>query len=607
MDRPHTVDQTGHQTGHQTGDPHSFSRPDQIAVRHLSLDLTVDFDERRLGGTAALELDRRAPDATTLVLDTWELDVDAVTTEDGTDLPFELGDRDPVLGRALTVQVGTAERVVVRYATGEGARALQWLEPAQTASGKRFLFSQAQPILARSWIPCQDSPAVRMTYDATLQVPPDLLALMSAENPRERAGDGRYRFEMPQPVPSYLVALAVGDLEFRELGSRSGVYAEPSVVDAAAWEFAEVEEMMAAAERLYGPYRWGRYDMLVLPPSFPYGGMENPRLTFVTPTVMAGDRSLVTLIAHELAHSWSGNLVTNSTWNDVWLNEGFTVYFETRIDEELHGDAYTRMLLRLGRQKLDEDVAEVDPRDSWLELDRAGQDPDGPMTIPYEKGSLLLRLVEQSVGRERFDPFLRGYFDRHAFTSMDTPTFLADLRRELLDPAGISPDDLRLEDWVHGPGVPDNAPHFASDAFDVVDEQVAALTAGREAGSLDTAGWVSHQWVHFVRGLPRDLPHARLAEVDAAFGLSRSGNIEVATAWLELVIESGYLFDNAGQARAASDFLTRHGRALYVKRVYAKLAATPPGLERAKQIYAAARPTYHSVSQGVVDRILGWP
>ena len=588
-------------------DPHSHSRPDQVAVRHLSLDLTVDFDERRVSGTAALELDHRSPGATTLVLDTWQLDVDAVTTEDGTDLPFELGEHDQVLGRALTVEVGTADRVVVRYATGDGARALQWLEPAQTASGKRFLFSQAQPILARTWIPCQDSPAVRMTYDATLQVPPDLLALMSAVNPVERAGDGRYRFEMPQPVPAYLVALAVGDLEFRELGGRSGVYAEPSVVDAAAWEFAEVEKMMEAAERLYGAYRWGRYDMLVLPPSFPYGGMENPRLTFVTPTILAGDRSLVTLIAHELAHSWSGNLVTNSTWNDVWLNEGFTVYFETRIDEELYGEAYTRMLLRLGRQTLDQEVAAVDPRDSWLELDRAGQDPDGPMNIPYEKGSLLLRLVEQSVGRERFDAFLRGYFDRHAFTSMDTATFLDDLTRELLEPAGISADDLRLEEWVHGPGVPDNAPHFASDAFDVVDMQVGALTAGREAASLDTAGWVSHQWVHFVRALPRDLPVARLAEVDAAFGLSRSGNIEVATAWLELAIESGFVFEDPAQDRAVADFLTRHGRALYVKRVYAKLAATDRGLDRARQIYATARPTYHSVSQSVVDRILAPP
>jgi len=588
-------------------DPHSYARPNEITVRHLQLDLTVDFDDRRLSGLATLHLDRASDDATTLVLDTWELEVSAVTLGDGNHVTFELGEPDPVLGRPLTIHAGSAEVVVVHYATSPEARALQWLEPRQTASGKRFLFTQSQPILARTWIPCQDTPAVRTTYDAKVRVPRDLLAVMSADNPTERTGDGSYEFSMPQPVPAYLIALAVGDLEFRALGDRAGVYAEPSVVDAAAWEFADTEKMMRAAERLYGPYRWGRYDMLVLPPSFPYGGMENPRLTFVTPTILAGDRSLVTLIAHELAHSWSGNLVTNATWNDVWLNEGFTVYFETRIDEELYGAAYTAMLLRLGRQELEAELALVDERDTWLELDLAGRDPDGPMTVPYEKGSLLLRLLEQAVGRERFDAFLSTYFDRFAFQSMDTTTFADYLRRELLEPAGITDSDLQLEAWLHGPGLPDNAPEFPSDAFDRVDEQVEALLAGQAADSLDTDGWVSQQWVHFVRALPRDLPFDRLAAVDSAFGLSRSGNIEVLTAWLEMAIESGYVFSEPEVDQVLADFLSRHGRALHLKLVYGKLPATPQGLARAKEIYAKARPSYHSVSQGVIDRILGWP
>ncbi|MBF4768880.1 M1 family metallopeptidase [Nocardioides agariphilus] len=585
-------------------DPHSHARPDEVAVRNLSLDLTVDFETRTITGSASLDLDRREPDVGTLVLDTRGLVIDRVTDGEGVELAHELGEHDPVLGRSLSVQIGRTDSVVVHYSTGEGADALQWLEPAQTSGDKPFLFSQAQPILARTWIPCQDSPSVRMTYAATIRVPEDLLAVMSAANPQDRSDDGVYRFEMPQPVPSYLIALAVGDLEFRSLGARSGVYAEPSVVESAAWEFGEVEQMIIAAEGLYGPYRWGRYDMLVLPPSFPFGGMENPRLTFVTPTILAGDRSLVTLIAHELAHSWSGNLVTNAKWDDVWLNEGFTVYFETRIDEAIYGETYTRMIQRLGRQELDEEVERLDPRMTWLELDFTGKDPGGPMTVPYEKGSLLLRLIEQTVGREQFDVFLRDYFDRHAFTSVTTEIFLSELRRDLLDPMGISPEDLRLEEWVHGPGVPDNAPYFESAAFDVVDAQVAAFLAGAEARSLDTAGWVSQQWVHFVRALPSDLPSARLDEVDAVHGFSRSRNIEVATSWLELSIESGFALDDADQDDAVADFLTRHGRAAYVRRVYAKLAATPTGLARARQIYASARPTYHSVTRNAVDRVL---
>ncbi|HWJ82239.1 MAG TPA: M1 family metallopeptidase [Nocardioides sp.] len=588
-------------------DPHSHARPNEVVVRHVALDLDVDFETRRLTGTATFDLERRAPDATELVLDTWRLDVTSVTAADGTELAHTIGEHDPVLGAPLTITTGERDRVVVHYATSpEEARAVQWLEPQQTASGKPFLFTQNQPILARSWIPCQDSPAVRVTYDATIRVPSDLLAVMSAENPVERTADGVYRFSMPQRVPAYLIALGVGDLEFREVGRRSGVYAEPSVVEGAAWEFADTEQMIEAAERLYGPYRWGRYDMLVLPPSFPYGGMENPRLTFVTPTVLAGDRSLVTLIAHELAHSWSGNLVTNATWNDIWLNEGFTVYFETRIDEELYGAAYTSMILRLGRQELERAVEAEDPRDTWLELDLTERDPDeGPSKIPYEKGSLFLRLLEATVGRERFDAFLRAYFDRFAFESMDTPTFLAYLDEELLEPAGVSAEDIQLEAWVHGPGVPDNEPHFPSDAFDRVDEQVALLLGGRSADALDTEGWVSQQWVHFIRALPLDVGSQRLAEVDAQFGFTPSGNIEVATAWLELAVQSGYVFEEPAVDAALEDFLTRHGRALYIRKVYDKLALSERGLARAREIYAQARPTYHSVSQGAVDRLLG--
>jgi aminopeptidase N len=588
-------------------DPHSSARPNEIAVAHLALDLAVDFEQQRLVGTATLDLDRRSPVADRVVLDTWRLDVFRATGPDDVELPFDLDEHDPVLGQRLTVRSGDADRITVNYATTDDARALQWLEPEQTASGKRFLFTQNQPILARSWIPCQDSPGVRATYDAVVRVPADLLAVMSAENPTERNDDGVYRFSMPTRVPAYLVALAVGDLEFRRLGDRTGVYAEPSVVDAAAWEFADTERMVEAAERLYGPYRWGRFDLLVLPPSFPYGGMENPRLTFATPTILAGDRSLVTLVAHELAHSWSGNLVTNATWNDIWLNEGFTVYFETRIDEELYGAAFAGMILRLGRQELDAAIDRLPPRDTWLVADLAGKDPDGPVKVPYEKGSLFLRTIEAAVGRERFDAFLRSYFDRFAFESMDTDTFLGYLRSELLEPAGLSDDDLQVEAWVHGPGVPSNEPHVTSDAFDRVDAVVAELLSGRAVAELKTSDWVSQQWVHFLRALPDDLDFTRFDEVDAAFGFTGSGNIEIATAWLEKAIASGYLFERPEVDRAMADFLTRHGRALYIKKVYWKLAETPRGLERAREVYATARPSYHSVSQRAVDTILATP
>src|SRR4051794_5824957 len=358
-------------------DIHSFSRPDEASIKHLALDLTVDFDRQQLSGTARLDLDNRG--ARELVLDTNGLTV-AKVTADGAPAAFTLGDPVKYLGQALTIGI-TAETksVSIDYTTSPDAAAVQWLSPEQTAGGKHpFLFTQSQAILARTWVPCQDSPGVRMTYEATVRVPRGLLAVMSAENPTETSADGVYRFRMPQPIPSYLLALSVGDLAFRPLGRNSGVYAEKPVVEAAAYELADTQKMIDAAEQLYGPYRWGQYDILVLPPSFPFGGMENPRLTFATPTILAGDRSLVSLVAHELAHSWSGNLVTNATWNDFWLNEGFTVYFERRIMEAVYGRDYSEMLARLGMQDLEQVVEELGPasRDTHLLLDLTGRDPD---------------------------------------------------------------------------------------------------------------------------------------------------------------------------------------------------------------------------------------
>ena len=251
---------------------------------------------------------------------------------------------------------------------------------------------------------------------------------MSASNPQIKNETGSYHFEMKQPIPSYLLALAVGDVEFKRVSNRAGIYAERTVLDSAVWEFADLEKMIHGAEELYGAYLWERYDVLVLPPSFPFGGMENPRLTFATPSILAGDRSLTSLIAHELAHSWSGNLVTNRTWNDFWLNEGFTVYFEHRIMEKLYGRDYAEMLALLSLQDLRETIQSLKDEnlyaDTKLKLDLAGRNPDDGVTdIAYNKGYFFLRLFEERYGRERFDSFLKHYFSSNAFKSSGHPKF----------------------------------------------------------------------------------------------------------------------------------------------------------------------------------------
>jgi aminopeptidase N len=585
-------------------DPHSFARPDEVAVTHLSLDVDVDFERRVIEGRAALRVDRRTA-SNELRLDTRGLDIAAVYLDDEQHpATFRFGEEREWVGRPLIVEIDDETReVLVDYASRPDAGALQWLEPRQTSGGRHpFLLSQSQAILARTWIPCQDTPGVRMTYDATVRVPPGLEAVMSAERVAADVAGGAYRFEMREPIPSYLLAIAVGELEFRPLGPRTGVWAEPEVIDAATWEFADTEEMMRTTEELYGPYRWGRFDIVVLPSSFPFGGMENPRMTFVTPTLIAGDRSLVATIAHELAHSWSGNLVTNATWDDFWLNEGFTTYFELRIMEALYGREYSEMLALITRQDMLDVFEEIgtDDPDTRLKLDLAGRDPDDNANVVYEKGYLFLRLLEERIGREDWDAFLAGYLERHAFESMTTTRFLDELQAELLDPLGIDDEDLGVASWVHGTGLPDNAPLPVSSAFSDVDTQLAAWTGGGAVTALQTGGWSSHEWVRFLRGLPADLDVERMAELDAAFDLTGSRNYEVLHAWLMRAVAHGYR--PADEALEA--FLLGVGRLKFLRPLYRQLATTPEGRKRARQVYERARAGYHPMAVSSIERVL---
>ena len=590
-------------------DVHSYSNPQQVRVRHVALDLTVDFGRKVLAGSATLDVERdSAGGSAPLVLDTRALDVSRVeASTDGTRFAaaeFAVGQPDAILGAPLTIQLPpAARRVRVHYATSPGASGLQWLEPAQTAGRRHpFMFTQSQAIHARSWIPLQDTPQVRVTYEARVRTPRGLLAVMSAENDPRAARDGDYSFRMTRPIPAYLIALAVGDLSFRAMGRRTGVYAEPSVVAKAAWEFADTERMIEATERIYGPYRWGRYDLLVLPPSFPYGGMENPRLTFATPTVIAGDRSLVSLVAHELAHSWSGNLVTNATWRDFWLNEGFTTYIERRIIEAVYGRERAEMEAALGRRTVEEEMETLDERDEILHVDLRGRDPDaGSTEVPYEKGALFLRHLEETFGRARFDQFLRAYFDHFAFQSITTEDFLAYLQANLLDRFPREAARVNVEEWVERPGLPASAPRPSAEAFTRVEAQARRWAeGGTPAARLNTARWSTQEWLHFLKSLPEDLSADRMAELDRAFRLTRTGNSEVAFQWLMMSIRARY---EAAYPRL-EEFLTTVGRRKFIRPLYQELVKTPEGRERAQAIYRRARSGYHPIAASSIDEIL---
>lgn len=581
-------------------DVHSSYQNSNARVKHLSLDLSADFDNHTLSGTATWTVESNGADA--LYLDTRGLDVHSVTNEHGDVLPFSFSEEDSVLGRALLIgNIRDVEQVSIAYTTSSDAEAIQWLEPQGRSP---FMFTQSQAILARTWIPCPDSPGWRFTYSATIRVPQHLMALMSAENPTKKSDDGIYHFQMKQSIPSYLMALAIGDVAFAPLSERAGVYAEADILEAAAWEFAETEEMIVAAEALYGPYEWERYDILVLPASFPFGGMENPRLTFATPTIIAGDRSLTALIAHELAHSWSGNLVTNATWNDFWINEGFTVYFEHRIMEAVYGSSYSEMLSALSRTDVIEEVEDFmnsRPEDTRLKLDLTGRNPDdGVSRIAYDKGYFFLRLVEETVGREAFDAFLKAYFNAHRFGVMTTERFLDYLKANLLNEAQW--EEIGVDEWVYGKGLPDNMPQVESTRFAVVDQAVVRALNGEKPES--TEEWTTHEWLRFIQGVHAQLDsdgRSTVAQIDQWFGFSESGNSEILAAWWQPVIAHKFTEAYPQMER----FLIDVGRRKFLTPTYRALKETGQ-VEVARNIYDKARPNYHAVSKQTMDLLLGF-
>lgn len=590
-------------------DIHSLARPEQARVTRLSLDLSVDFASKVLRGTATIVFDRPAGSDPTapLILDTRGLVIEGVSAgEAGNPVPYAMGKADPILGAPLEIQAGKGvTEVTVRYRTTDGSTALQWLDPHGTAGGKSpFLFTQSQAIHARSWIPIQDSPAVRMAYSARVTVPKGLTAVMAADakgSTESREGT-TFAFEMKEAIPPYLIALAVGDLAFQPLGKRTGVWAEPSVVAKAAAEFADTEAMVETTERRFGPYRWGRYDLLVLPPSFPFGGMENPKLTFATPTVIAGDRSLVALVAHELAHSWSGNLVTNATWRDFWLNEGFTTYLERRIMEDLYGQERVAMEWALGTGELSEELASFPPADQVLHVDLEGRDPDEGMTrVPYEKGALFLKTLEKAFGRATFDPFLKGYFDHFSFQSIKTEDFVGYLKANLFPRNPEAARTIDLDAWIQKPGLPEGAAISTSDRFSKVEAAAREWAAGKaKAEGLTTSSWTTHEWLHFLQSLPERLSVEKMAELDRAFQLTDRGNAEIANQWLVLAIRHGY----APADTRLETFLTTIGRRKFLMPLYSELLKTPEGAAKARAIFAKARPFYHPISADSVAKLL---
>ncbi|MCL1138522.1 M1 family metallopeptidase [Shewanella pneumatophori] len=583
-------------------DYHSFANSEQVRVTHLSLALDVDFSAKQLAGQVELQLDFIDEKTTELWLDTRDLIIEAVYGNSEQQLEFSIDKHDTTLGQRLNIQLLAGIRsVTIDYRTSVNAQGLQWLTPQQT-SGKTlpFLFSQSQPINARSWIPLQDTPKARITFDAVITAPKGMRVVMSALNDAEAELTGKFTFDMEKPMPTHLLAIAVGELAFAKLGPRTGVYAEPEVVASAASEFEDTESMVEVAESLLGPYPWGRYDMIVLPPSFPFGGMENPRLAFMTPTLIAGDKSLVSTVAHELAHSWTGNLVSNATWRDLWLNEGFTTYFTNRIVEAVYGKELAELEVVLENGRLQEAIASTAMSAQTLPANMQTQDPNEAFNrFTYDKASMFVHDLEKRLGRDAFDKFLYQYVQAFAFEAITTETFVSYAKQTLLREHADKINEAELLEWIYGEGMPSWYMAPKSSSLDKVVMALRAFDDGASASSLMTQGWRVHHWQYFLTHLPTKLSQDALIDLDKTFNFTQSTNAEIACDWFRVAIRNDY----QAVLEAVTAYLVKIGRGKFVKPLYAELIKA--GFkDQAQQIYAKARDGYHPSIVVMLDQQL---
>ncbi|KAF9921851.1 Leukotriene A-4 hydrolase [Linnemannia zychae] len=605
-------------------DPNSQSNLDEVKTSHIHLNLAVDFVTKTLSGSAELDIEAIADIVSKLILDTSYLAIKSVTL-DGTPLKHTMADRDEKYGSALTIELGKTlnkgdkAKIVIDYSTTDECTACQWLEPSQTVGKKHpYLFTQCQAIHCRSMVPCQDSPSIKLTYSANINAP--LRAVMSAVptgEEKQANGTTTYKFQQKTRMPSYLIALAVGNLEGREIGPRSTVWTEPEVIEAAAWEFVDTESFIRTGEELLTPYDWGRYDLLVLPASFPYGGMENPCLTFVTPSLLAGDRSLVDVVAHEIAHSWMGNLVTTENWEHFWLNEGFTVFVERKILGRMQGNEHAEFSAIIGHKALVESVDIYGKEHPFTALRPClrGEDPDDAFSsIPYEKGFNLLYYLEKHLGGpDVFEPYLRAHVQEFAGRSINTDDWKAFLYSFMEKNFGQEKVDLLnqvdWEAWLAGTGMPPVENKFDDTLAKECNclckrwDNSRHVEKPTEFSSKDIEGFSSNQKVVFLERVSEldSLPHSHLELMDELYGLTQVRNAEVRFRWHMVCLKANYekMYPEVAQ------FASTMGRMKFCRALLRALYLAKNGSELARETFIKNRSFYHPIAATMIAKDLG--
>ncbi|KAJ8411320.1 hypothetical protein AAFF_G00173260 [Aldrovandia affinis] len=602
-------------------DPSSFSSPSKCTTKHLNLTYRVDFDSHVIKGKVSLTLEVLEDNFSGLTLDTKDLQI-ATVTANGQEASFTMGVQHRFKGTPLEItlpfELSRGQHVIVEvtYDTAPSASALQWLRPEQTAGKKQpYLFSQCQATHCRTMVPCQDTPSVKHTYYAQVSVPRELVALMSAMRDGQEA-DPRdnsrtiYRFRQPVPMPSYLIALVVGALENREIGPRTRVWSEKETVDLAAFEFSETESMLKTAEQLAGPYVWGQYDILVLPPSFPYGGMENPCLTYATPTLLAGDRSLSNVIAHEISHSWTGNLVTNQTWEHFWLNEGHTVYLERMIGRSMENEQFRQFKAIGGWKELQESVNTFGAKNPLTNLvpnlDEVDTD-EAFSSVPYEKGfALLYHLEELLGGPEVFMGFIKSYIQMFTYSSITTEEWKSYLFTYFKDKVDIL-NKVDWNGWMHTPGMPPVKPQYDTTLADACialcqrwakakDSDLTQFSAG------DLKALSSHQIIEFLALLLQEepIPLSHVKRMQEVYNMNAIKNSEIRFRWLRVCVRARW----EEAVPLAFKMATEQGRMKFTRPLFRELYNFDKFQQEAVSTFIKHRGAMHPVTATLVAKDL---
>lgn len=611
----------------------SLSNPHEVRVTHLDWNVTVDFSSSTLTAKATYTIDRVNPTVTnsSLCLDTSSLVIRSVTDQNNKELAFKLHPlKQAHLGQQLEITLSDddtstqeeqeQQQVTIEYSTTPACSALQWLPPAQTAGKVHpYLFTQCQAIHARSLVPCQDQPGVKMTYSAVIQVPVWAVCVMSAVLRRETVKDNLKVFEWEQKVPisSYLLAMAVGDLAKKDVSKRCAVWSEPRMVEAAAFEFAQTEDFLQAAESLAGsPYAWGRYDLLCLPPSFPYGGMENPCLTFVTPTLLAGDKSLADVIAHEIAHSWTGNLVTNATWDHFWLNEGWTTWFQRKIMARIHNDPLVIDFDAIGGYQSLQDTIEGEnlPEEfTRLVLPIGDRDPDDAYsTVAYEKGFNLLYALEKRVGSQAFEAFFQSYVAKFSYHTVNSDQFRDFFQQHFKGNAAV--DNVDWETWYHAPGMPPETPDFDRSLSQEAENLATCwLAVDRDESTIptepkDLKAWSSALVTCFLDKVLAEttttpLKAKTVQAMHTSYGFASSGNSEILFRYCMLAVAA----EDETMIHVILHFMTSQGRMKFVRPLYRALFASRMGKDIAVPVFLSHKDFYHPIGAKMVasDLMIG--